>query len=75
MNMNWKRVNSNSLSNLNVLIINDIEIGFVYKPRDTRYDKNIWRVFRGIGFYAQFLCHSSNKIQAQKTLEKVFIGY
>ena len=74
-NTTWKRVNSISLSNLNVLLVNGNEVGFITKPKNDRYNINMWRVFRGKGDTCQFLCWTSTKTQAQQTLEKVFIGY
>ena len=74
MNITWKRVTTFSLPNLNVLVVNGVEVGFVTKPQDNKYDKNMWRVFRGIGEDASLLCHCGNKTQAQRTLEKVYVG-
>lgn len=69
----WVRVNS-SLPNLNVLMINETEVGFIYKPKDTKYDKNEWRIHRGIGDATQFMGWNPTKTGAQKLLEKVFVG-
>ena len=40
----WQRVQNQSLPNLNVLLINGEYVGFVYKPRDSKTDKNAWRI-------------------------------
>ncbi len=69
----WKRVQS-SLPNLNVLYVEGVEVGFVYKPHDTKTDKNEWRIHRGIGEATQFMGWNNTKTGAQKLLEKVLVG-
>lgn len=73
VNFCWKRVNS-SLPNLNVLYVDGVEVGFIYKPRDTRYDKNEWRMHREIGDLTKFLGWNNTKTGAQRFLEKVLVG-
>lgn len=73
INYCWKRVMS-SLPNLNVLYVNGVEAGFVYKPHDTKTDKNEWRIHRGIGDSTQFMGWNNTKTGAQKLLEKVLVG-
>jgi len=73
INFYWQRVNS-SLPNLNVLYVDDVEVGFIYKPHDTRYDKNDWRMHREIGDATKFLGWNNTKTGAQKFLEKVLVG-
>jgi hypothetical protein len=48
MNSTWKKIKSLSISNLNVLVVDGIEVGFICKPKDDKFNKNMWRVFRGI---------------------------
>ena len=69
----WKRING-SLPNINVLYIKDVEVGFVYKPRNSKTDKNEWRMYRGIGDATDFLGWHNTKTGAQRFMEKVFVG-
>lgn len=69
----WKRING-SLPNLNVLYLNGVEVGFVYKPHDSKTDKNEWRMHRGIGDATKFLGWNNTKTGAQRFLEKVLVG-
>jgi hypothetical protein len=69
----WKRING-SLPNLNVLYLNGVEVGFVYKPLDSKTDKNAWRMHRGIGDDTKFLGWNNTKTGAQRFLEKVLVG-
>ena len=70
----WQRVQNQSLPNLNVLLINGEYVGFVYKPVDTKTDKNSWRIYRGIGDGAEFMGHNSSKTAAMTTLNRIFAG-
>ena len=72
MNIKWYKPTGQSLPNLYVIKVNDVEKGFITKPKDTKYDKNMWQVFRGIGDKATFLCHVSTKNQAIKYLESIY---
>ena len=69
----WQRLNS-SLPNLNVLIIDGHEVGYIYKPKDSKTDKNAWRVHRGISLGNKFLGWHWTKTGAQQMLEHVFLG-
>lgn len=69
----WKRIKG-SFPNLNVLYLNGVEVGFVYKPHDYTIDGKHWRMFRGIGDDAYFLGWTNTKTNAQRFLEKVFVG-
>lgn len=69
----WMRLNS-SLPNLNVLMMGDNEMGFVYKPADSKSDKNAWRVHLGIGDAARFIGHQWSKSDAQRFLEAHVFG-
>ena len=69
----WKRING-SLPNLNVLYVKGTEVGFVYKPHDSKTDKNEWRIHRDIGDNTKFLAWNPTKTGAQRFLEKVLVG-
>ena len=56
--MNWKPIPQQSKASLEVLTINGKEKGFIFKPKDTKTDKNAWRVHLGIGESNQFIGHS-----------------
>jgi len=73
-NSEWRKIKSLSISNLNVLIVDGKEVGFICKPRDTKFDKNMWRVYRGIGEANSFLCHCATKALAVKKLESIYGG-
>ena len=73
MKHTWNRVKS-SMPNLNVLMVGDREVGFVYKPKDTKTDKNAWRVYLGIGDDNKFLGHAWSMVNAKRLLESVAIG-
>jgi len=70
----WQRVQNQSLPNLNVLLINGEYVGFVYKPSDTKTDKNAWRIYRGVGDSAEFVGHNFSKTAAMTTLNRIFAG-
>lgn len=73
MNHTWSRVKT-SLPNLNVLEMNGVKQGFIYKPKDSRTDKNAWRVYLGIGDTARFIGHQWTMIGAKRMLESVVVG-
>lgn len=75
MNKNWIRNATTSLPNLYVLVVNNIEVGFITKPNNDKYNKNMWRSFKGIGENNVFLGHGSTKNQAQQMVEKSIVGY
>ena len=66
----WTKIKKQSLPNLHVLTVNGKELGFVYKPRDSRTDKNAWRVHNGIGDATKFRGHEWTKKLAMMALEK-----
>ena len=70
----WQRVQHRSLPNLNVLLVNGEYVGFVYKPSDTKTDKNAWRIYRGLGDSAKFVGHHFSKTAAMTTLNRIFAG-
>lgn len=71
--VNWKRVFNNSLPDLRVLEINGVERGFVYKPRDSKTDKNAWRIYKGIGASNVFIGHRWTLDQSKNCLEETMI--
>jgi hypothetical protein len=68
----WKRVFNNSLPDLRVLEINGIERGFVYKPHDTKTERNAWRIYKGIGTSNVFVGHQWTLEQSKSCLEETF---
>lgn len=74
MNHTWKRVKTIGLSNLNVLMLGDIEQGFIYKPKDSKTDKNAWRVHLGVGETSKFIGHEWTMNDAKRLLESVVVG-
>jgi ribosomal protein RSM22 (predicted rRNA methylase) len=70
----WQGVQNRSLPNLNVLKVNDVVVGFIYKPRNTKTDRNAWRIYRGVGDSAEFMCHNFSKTDAMATLNRIFAG-
>jgi hypothetical protein len=45
------------------------ETGFIYKPKDSKTDKNAWRVYLGIGDSARFIGHAWTMDNAKRILE------
>ena len=70
----WNRVVQRSLTNLNVLTVNGKDVGFIYKPTDTRSNRNAWRVHRGVGNDTQLLGHAWRQTDAKRMLQDVFVG-
>jgi hypothetical protein len=70
----WQRVQNRSLPNLNILKVNGDYVGFIYKPRDTVADKNMWRIYRGVGEWAEFVGHSYTKTSAMRSIKVMFAG-
>lgn len=62
----WKKYKALSTPNLHILCRGAEEIGFIYKPRDTKTDKNAWRCHAGIGHAARFLGHRWNMRDAKQ---------
>jgi hypothetical protein len=54
----FKRSQSQSLPNLCVGTVDDEVVGFIYRPENSRTDKNAWRSYVGIGDKARFLYHT-----------------
>lgn len=68
----WQRVQNKSLPNLNVLLVNGEYVGFVYKPTDSKTDKNAWRIYTEVGDSAKFVGHNFSKTAAMTTLNRIF---
>ncbi len=73
MNHTWTRVKT-SLPNLNILVFNGIEQGFIYKPKDSKTGQNAWRIHLGIGENSKFIGHSWVMSNAKRILESVVVG-
>lgn len=71
-NHKWEKVNQRSLSNLHVLTVNNVIMGFIHKPRDSKTDKNMWRLYRGYGEKGEFLTHVWTKTDAIALMNKIF---
>ena len=54
----FNRIKSQSLPNLYVGKKDGVEVGFIYKPTDSKSDRNAWRSYVGIGDNAEFLYHT-----------------
>jgi hypothetical protein len=65
----FKRVKQQSLPNLYVGMKDGVEVGFVYKPTDTRSGKNAWRSYVGIGDDAKFLYHTWDMNDAMEAVK------
>ena len=57
----FNRVKQQSLPNLYVASKDGVDVGFIYKPTDSKSDKNAWRCYVGIGDSAKFLHHTWKK--------------
>jgi len=54
----FKRVKNQSLPNLHAGTVNGEIVGFIYKPEDSKTDRNAWRSYVGVGDNARFLYHT-----------------
>jgi hypothetical protein len=66
--MTWKSIPQTSKATLEVLVINNKEFGFIFKPRDSKTDKNAWRVHKGIGENNEMIGHTWTKDAAKNKL-------
>ena len=57
-NVQFKRAQNQSLPNLYVGTVDDKVVGFIYKPENSKTDKNAWRSYVGVGDKAKFLYHT-----------------
>ena len=65
----FKRAQSQSLPNLYVGTVDDKVVGFIYKPENSKTDKNAWRSYVGIGDKAKFLYHTWNMNDAMEAVQ------
>lgn len=63
-NVCFTRVSSRNLPNLHVATVDGVEVGFCYKPAESKSDRNAWRSYIGIGDGARFLYHTWDKRDA-----------
>ena len=68
-NVTFKRDVNKNLPNLYVAIQNGKEVGFIYKPTDTKSDRNAWRSYVGIGDKASFLYHTWDMNDAMEAVQ------
>jgi hypothetical protein len=68
-NVTFKRVQNQSLSNLYIGTINGEIVGFIYKPTDTKSDRNAWRSYVGVGDSARFLYHTWDMNDAMEAVQ------
>ena len=68
-NVQFKRIQSQSLPNLYVGMVDGKEVGFIYKPTDTKSDRNAWRSYVGIGDKASFLYHTWDMNDAMEAVQ------
>jgi len=73
--LEWKPVKNQSLPNLNLLLVNGKDYGFVYKPRDSRTDKNMWSCHIGIGDNTRFLTYAGSKSLAMRIVQSAATEY
>ena len=69
----FKRVKNQSLPNLYVGKKDGVEVGFIYKPTDSKSDRNAWRSYVGIGDKAQFLYHTWDMNDAMEAVKLAVI--
>ena len=65
----FTRVKQQSLPNLYVGKKDGVEVGFIYKPTDSKSDRNAWRSYVGIGDKAKFLYHTWDMNDAMEAVQ------
>jgi hypothetical protein len=65
----FTRVKMQSLPNLYSGMINGEIVGFIYKPNDSKSDKNAWRSYVGFGDKAKFLYHTWDMNDAMEAVQ------
>jgi len=65
----FKRAQSQSLPNLYVGTVDDKVVGFIYKPENSKTDKNAWRSYVGVGDKARFLYHTWDMNDAMEAVQ------
>ena len=68
-NVQFKRSQSQSLPNLYVGTVDDKVVGFIYKPENSKTDKNAWRSYVGVGDKAKFLYHTWDMNDAMEAVQ------
>ena len=68
-NVQFKRSQSQSLPNLYVGTVDGKVVGFIYKPENSKTDKNAWRSYVGIGDKAKFLYHTWDMNDAMEAVQ------
>lgn len=71
----WVKVkDAGSLPNLRVLEQSDgRRIGFVYRPRNDKFNKNLWRCHIGIGYDTKFIGHGETQGIAKDIVVQTWI--
>ena len=72
-NITFTRVKQQSLPNLHSATMNGEIVGFIYKPTDTKSDRNAWRSYVGIGDKAKFLYHTWDMNDAMEAVKLAVI--
>jgi len=65
----FMRAQSQSLPTLYVGTVDDKVVGFIYKPENSKTDKNAWRSYVGIGDKAKFLYHTWDMNDAMEAVQ------
>ena len=68
-NVQFKRSQNQSLPNLYVGTVDDKVVGFIYKPENSKTDKNAWRSYVGVGDKAKFLYHTWDMNDAMEAVK------
>ena len=74
----WEKIpfepGKNSTPNLHVLKFRGNEVGYIWKPKDSKSDKNAWKVCKGIGEKSVMIANDSfDKNHAMNQLQIQFI--
>lgn len=65
----FTRVKMQSLPNLYSGTINGEIVGFIYKPENSKSDRNAWRSYVGFGDKAKFLYHTWDMNDAMEAVQ------
>jgi len=69
----FKKQASKVIDNLYVAFDGDRAVGMVDRPKNTRFDKNFWRCYIGVGEDAKFLGHAVNRKQAENHVAWAYV--
>ena len=69
----FKRIKNQSLPNLYVGTQDGVEVVFIYKPNDSKSDRNALRSYVGIGDSAKFLYHTWDMNDAMEAVNLAVI--